>query len=45
MSHPDVLFVVVVQLVVPLVVPLVLFVIMFPVLAGVGETLLVLPWT
>ena len=42
MSHPDVLFVVVVQLVVPLVVPLV---IMFPVLAGVGETLLVLPWT
>ena len=45
MSHPDVLFVVVVQLVVPLVVPLVLFVIMFPVLAGVGETVLVLPWT
>ena len=45
MSHPDVLFVVVVQLVVPLVVPLVLFVIMFPVLVGVGETVLVLPWT
>ena len=41
MSHPDVLFVVVV----PLVVPLVLFAIMFPVLAGVGETLLDLPWT
>ena len=45
MSHPDVLFVVVVPVVVPLVVPLVLFAIIIPVLAGVGETLLDLPWT
>ena len=41
MSNPDVLFVVVV----PLVVPLVLFAIIIPVLAGMGETLLDLPWT